>query len=231
MTEVLSEMILRNGIGGRLCEGWFIWGAITKIVELIQFRATSVSNVKLELEPSDAPGSLRQYDLVGSRKATKAEPSEVEGKIGHQRSYQFGYFSHLFWTGIQYMVISFIALRTLIVALATSSSLPARSLITIVPATSSPAPAQEQASPINDSHATTPGTGPSPKSSGSTLINHERRAAKKRPVASMRLWSCIGRLLELDVRMPWLAGLLSLFHDGVVSGPGRMGDTDGALDR
>lgn len=52
-----------------------------------------------------------------------------------------------------------------------------------------------------------------------------------RPILSMNLWSCVSHLLELDARMPWLSGLLSLLHWATLVGPGEVGNTDGTLDR
>ena len=227
VTEALSEMILGNGLGGKICEGWFIWSAITKMIELVRFRAASIADVEIELESSTIPDRLHQFGLLNSPRETeprKAGGSRVNPR--HQNSSVFACVSRVFWTAIQYTMIAFTILRTVVVALATSSSLPARSSITIVSALPSPPAVPQQALPNNDSPADTSGT-----PSSSTSINHERRAVKKRPVVSMRVWSCIGRLLELDVRMPWIAGLLSFVHDVVVSGPGKVGNTDGALDR
>jgi hypothetical protein len=53
----------------------------------------------------------------------------------------------------------------------------------------------------------------------------------KRPMVSMKLWSCASQLVELDMRMPWLSGFASLLRWLALAGPGRVGDTDGALDR
>ena len=231
---MLSEMILGNGIGSKLCEGRFIWEATTKIIELIRFRVTSVSDaeIELKLKPANAPGRLQQFGLVNEEsKADRSGESDMEP--AGQNSSGWSQFSHLFWTGVQYTVIAFTLMRILMVALVTSSSLPARSSsITIVSATPSPSVAPRQRSSMNDdSHARIPETPTSSKTSGLPSSNHERGMVKKRPVVSMRIWSCIGRLVELDMRMPWLAGLLSLAHDGAVSGPGRVGDTDGPMDR
>jgi hypothetical protein len=39
------------------------------------------------------------------------------------------------------------------------------------------------------------------------------------------------QIIELDTRMPWLVGSFSMLHRGLLAGPGKMGDTDGVLDR
>ncbi|KAH8737941.1 PXA domain-containing protein [Ilyonectria robusta] len=53
----------------------------------------------------------------------------------------------------------------------------------------------------------------------------------KAPVLSFRIWACLGNLVEMGSRMPWLDGFLSLLQLGAVHGPGRMAGLDGPVDR
>ncbi|KAI9692743.1 MAG: hypothetical protein M1820_009386 [Bogoriella megaspora] len=230
VTEVLSEMILGNSVGGKACEGWFIWEAITRILELFQYRATSVSNVEIELKPSsDAPDRLQQFGLLSSNNAdSKAAASEMDPryqKLPGSRS-----FTLLFWTIIQCMMVAFTALRTLVTTLARSSSFPIRSSMGH-PYSSSTSASRQQASLVDGTYAPSPGTPATLMSSSAASTSRDRQTLTRRPVVSMRIWSCIGHLLEVESRMPWLAGLMALVHDGVVSGPGKVGDADGRLDR
>ena len=56
-------------------------------------------------------------------------------------------------------------------------------------------------------------------------------AASKVPVLSFNAWSCLGNVVELQARMPWLGGFLSLLQHGAVRGPGHVAKFDGFLDR
>ncbi|KAK2590224.1 hypothetical protein QQS21_012100 [Conoideocrella luteorostrata] len=56
-------------------------------------------------------------------------------------------------------------------------------------------------------------------------------AQKKVPVLSFNAWSCLGSVIEIQARMPWLSGFLSLVQLGAIHGPGRFAKLDGALDR
>lgn len=47
----------------------------------------------------------------------------------------------------------------------------------------------------------------------------------------MKLWSCAAQLTDLNLRMPWLLGFISMLHNGALTGPGKVGETDGVLDR
>ena len=53
----------------------------------------------------------------------------------------------------------------------------------------------------------------------------------KTPVLAFRCWSAILRLVELDFRMPWLHGMLSMLQWAAINGPGEIGAVDGKLDR
>ncbi|KAF4959771.1 hypothetical protein FSARC_10631 [Fusarium sarcochroum] len=73
------------------------------------------------------------------------------------------------------------------------------------------------------------------------LMDHDKRSSissnpktsdyTKAPILSCRVWTCLGNLLELSLRMPWLDGFLSLLQYGVVNGPGRIAGHDGPVDR
>lgn len=55
--------------------------------------------------------------------------------------------------------------------------------------------------------------------------------AGKRPVLDYRMSSMASQLLGISQRMPWLTGLFALVQHLILAGPGRVGDTDGVLDR
>ncbi|KAK3322377.1 PXA domain-containing protein [Apodospora peruviana] len=53
----------------------------------------------------------------------------------------------------------------------------------------------------------------------------------KTPVLAFRCWSAISNLIEMDVRMPWLCGALSMLQWITMARPGRMAGVDGKIDR
>lgn len=56
-------------------------------------------------------------------------------------------------------------------------------------------------------------------------------SANKRPVLDYRLCSMISQLLAISEKTPWLSGMLALSQHLILAGPGRIGSTDGVLDR
>ncbi|KAL7772547.1 hypothetical protein CFE70_002506 [Pyrenophora teres f. teres 0-1] len=210
VAEIFAEMILGNGISGKACEGWVLWEGITRIAEVLQTDAPK--EMDSQSEGASAEQSLTRLERYG---LLPHEGSDVRSKeqldIGqpcHQTT--TGYTSGLFWTVVQYAFLAFTAARAVIFSVATSSSLPSRSAIS------------EQSSV---------------EMSGQSKMPHadatasRRPLGAKRPVVNMALWSCAAQFAELDVRMPWLLGFISMLHHGALVGPGRVGDTDGVLDR
>lgn len=53
----------------------------------------------------------------------------------------------------------------------------------------------------------------------------------KAPIADFNIWSCLANLLEIDVRMPWLTGALSMGQWAATRGPGKLAGFNGSLDR
>ncbi|KAM3536738.1 hypothetical protein MY4038_000193 [Beauveria bassiana] len=53
----------------------------------------------------------------------------------------------------------------------------------------------------------------------------------KVPVLGFKAWQCVGNLIQLGARMPWLSGFLSLVQYQAVHGPGKLVGFNSPLDR
>ncbi|KAF2455891.1 hypothetical protein BDY21DRAFT_63019 [Lineolata rhizophorae] len=235
--EIFAEMVLRNGVGGRACEGWLLWEGIIKIVDVL--RPSSGPDTDVGSEAKETAGSeqsrkvasrLEQYGLVSSSKSSSASapslssatgPLEVPGRASSR--WEGKSVSSVFWLIVQYAFWTFAAARYLVVTIATSSSLPARSKLPLTMIAG-----MEGSSGVSQTNEK--GQLRQAGSGGQTATARPT-SGLARPVLSMSVWGAVGRIVELDARMPWLAGLLGLLRHGCVAGPRRVGDTDGVLDR
>lgn len=195
--QIISEMILGNGIGEKACEPWLLWEGITKMAEVIQAKL---------------PGSKAQERINKSVENTsRADPSSA-GAVKNN-SFQWS-LQKAFWLVIQYGFFAFTTVRFIIVTIGTSSSLPLRL-------------------PLNKK---VPGTGPvveglQPPSSNITNSSGNQSGPIKIPMLTMKIWTCASSLLDLDVRMPWLKATLSMLQWFALQGPGKLGYTDGMIDK
>ncbi len=53
----------------------------------------------------------------------------------------------------------------------------------------------------------------------------------KTPVVAFKLWPALSNLIEMNSRMPWACGVLSMLQWIAMTGPGQVAGTDGVVDR
>ncbi|KAB8297216.1 hypothetical protein EYC80_002587 [Monilinia laxa] len=193
--QIFSEMILGNGVGGKACEPWLLWEGIMKIAEAIQAR---LPKSKAEVQVDRSNYEITRPNVLGIK------------AIGTKTSNLGKSMQKTFWLVLQYLFLAFAAVRIIIIAVATSSSLPSR-----IPPMRKPTglslPNEDSEPPMN--------------------LPWTRAQPLKRPILKMKLWSCVSTLLDMDTRMPWLSATLSLLQWGTITGPGKIGDTDGMIDK
>lgn len=125
VADVIAENILGNSIGGKVCEGWFIWNSITKLVEVVKAKLEpKATGEQLEV---DTRSRLEKFGLL-------AEKTRDE-KYSQQRRRTT--FSSLFWRVLQYGYMAFLTVRFVILGFAAAYSQPLRSLSAMKNAASS----------------------------------------------------------------------------------------------
>ncbi|KAM0334205.1 hypothetical protein ACHAQA_001226 [Verticillium albo-atrum] len=187
--QVLSELIIGNVFINKLSQPWMLWEIIIILVRVVGKREpdkTTLEEGVAEALSPDAP-------------TIQPETSRPE------RSFQ-----GLFWGVIQWLFMAFTTIQVIVLTLASSSSLPARSTAAL-----------DEKRPL---------TGPVPVSKAAKAKANASKPVKA-PIVTFKLWSCISSFIELDVRMPWLSGALSMLQFGAVSGPAQLAGLDGPLDR
>lgn len=118
-----------------------------------------------------------------------------------------------FWAAVQWLFFVVSSIRLVLNTAITSRALPPRSVPT-----------------LNNRQETMGG------SSGKGSYQPPRdpgtqEQQTKVPIAAFSLWPCIANLLEVDARMPWLRGALSLVQWGAMKGPGMLAGHNGVIDR
>lgn len=213
VAEIFAEMILGNGISGKACEGWLLWEGIMRIAEVLQHPGAKEEKAKSYDNTLEQPLSrLERYGLLGPPVEEQNGSAQMLLDDAKRQPTAPMTAGGLFWMVIQYMFLAGTALRAAIGVIATSSSLPLRSAIVTG---GQPALETDNRNPL----------------SGSGHQAERQLLTSKRPIFSMKLWSCASQLVELETRMPWLSGLISMLHWGALAGPGRLGDMNGVLDR
>jgi hypothetical protein len=199
--QIFSEMIIGNGLGGKGCEPWLLWEAITKIGEIVQAKL---------------PKSKAQ-ERVDKSGFNEANTKDTGGVGENVRSRPRWSVQKTFWLILQYAFLTFTTIRFVIITIAGSSSLPSR--LSPYAKGSGGAPLGQILQP--PAFQEQDGLSPSP----------DPGVPLKRPILAMKLWPCVSNILDLSVRMPWLTATMSMLQWCAIRGPGEVGFTDGMLDK
>ena len=207
LTEILSELIIGNAICGKLCEGWFIWEIIIKLIDVVQPTGDSVEHL---VSPVTIPSRLEQFGLVSSEETEDASSSEKSGT---------GFFDVVFLAfcyTVWFTTILFSGIRAIATSITVSANLPPR-VAHMKP--SSPSSIKGFSS-ISSTY------------SGEQPCHQDFAAlVDPRPIIGMSAWSCSFRILSLDLRMPWLSAFWGFLQWLSICGPGKVGCTNSRLDR
>lgn len=201
VSDIVADLILGQGISGKACEGWFLHETCIKMVEVIKARIKP--KTKGDEVEQDTRSRLEKFGLL-SPKDGDSQP--------HLSDNDQSLILALFWRALQFVYLSFLLIRFVVVGLNRARSLPSwrHSLPSSTP------------SPI----AKTEGSPSTLSKSWPTLPSPPQR-----PILDYHFFGLCSTLLDLSTRMPWLTGLLSLCKYGLLTGSGRLGAADSLLER
>ncbi|EXJ73074.1 uncharacterized protein A1O5_04223 [Cladophialophora psammophila CBS 110553] len=211
VSDIISDLILGQALAQKLCEPWFLHGTVSRVVEIVTSPPThaspanAVDDQKI-LQPDGRQSRLEQFGLLTSNTAT----SESYSSDRHQSS-----LSAWFWRLLQYAFIAYQLVRFILVGLAYAHHLPRR--------------LRHHHHLLLDGSTSSPSKHKLPVSSTGQISDPDHRSP--RAVIHYRLFSCMSTMLDLTVRMPWLAGSLGFWQHILSAGPGKYGAANSTLDK
>ena len=205
VSEIFSEMIVHNAICGRASEPWLLWEGVTKLVKVLRPDSKRRSTAYGISTPTS---KLEQFGLLSSVKAHESHDLQTA-----QRGW-LDSIAQVFWSVLQITAIAWLLLRSFTIALMHASSIPARH---------SRLQSMNTPSKVHIS-AVAPEGRPNPQ-------HITPQDCEKRPVVGMRVWTCVSRLTAIELRMPWVSGVLSLIQWLSLHGPGGLCKTNSVVDR
>ena len=193
---------------------------LTALVEQI-FSETLIGNIIAN--KASQPWLLLEGICIITRllreKKDKAKQQIVSGqhssKNGKQPLRHHGWSLHSFFVSVlQLVIVTASIVRMVVQTIVLSSSLPSRF-----------SQASETAAVRPD------GTTYNDIPSSVHYPNASCPPAARTPIISFSIWSCLGQLIELPLRMPWVHGFLALLGHYSLRGPGRLASWNRPLDR
>ena len=115
VSEIFSEMIVHNGILGKVCEPSLLWEGVTKVIYTLRSKG--------HMPKVSIPSPTNKLEQFGLLSSAEAAPES-------SRSASRGTFDAIilaFWSTLQYALLAWTLLRAFTTALMHASSLPSRS--------------------------------------------------------------------------------------------------------
>lgn len=199
--DILADLIVGQAVAGKICEGWFLHQAITKVVEVIKDR----------VEPK-ATGEAIQVDTRDRLEKFGLLSSKFDDEKVHSFEDDQSRISALFWRIMQYGYLVFVFLRLFARGMSQARHVPRRMHRPRSTPTSSAPKAP------NDPISLPPSPAPHVDQTPMHVLNY-------------RLFVFISTLLDLSTRMPWLASTFVFWQHFLIAGPGHFGKTNSTLDK
>lgn len=133
VTDIIADLILGRAINDRLCHGWFLHDAISKVTAIITHRAhPKVTGEELQ---ADARGRLEKFGLLSNKD---------QSSTSHSQPQRQSFILSWFWAILQWFYLAVVGIRYVCLGLLQARRQPAR--------TYSKAHAPKSAVPPDDSH-------------------------------------------------------------------------------
>ncbi|KAI4165331.1 MAG: hypothetical protein LQ342_001199 [Letrouitia transgressa] len=116
VADVIAESILGNSIGGRACEGWFIWSSITRLVEAVKAHMEPKATGE-EIEV-DTRSRLEKFGLLSAERRDGGTRPPAGRKDGGRQSA----FSEIFWRLLQYCYLAVVGIRFIVLGVFAAQS-------------------------------------------------------------------------------------------------------------
>lgn len=116
VADVIADNILGNSIGGKVCEGWFIWSSITKLVEVAKANVEPKATGE-EIEVNTR-SRLEKFGLLADNDKDERASNPIRRPA----------LSSYFWRILQYGYLAFITLRFIVLGFSAAHAQPLRSV-------------------------------------------------------------------------------------------------------
>lgn len=194
--DVMADLILGKEVGGRLCQGTFLYELIIKFTTVMKDGRGQGGS---DSDSDTTANRLERFGLLSSNEA----PTGPQLLAGESQVIAW------IWRIIQGLYLCYVSLRFIATGLFRVASNPGS----------------------GSSHGVAvsfPAATPCLPKEGAESSDS---VAGKRPVLFYRAVPMASKVFGIPQRMPWAYGLLDLTQHLILAGPGRLGHTDGLLDR
>lgn len=227
VSNIFAELLVGNVLARRVAEPWMMYEIVGLVAKIVR--------EKMDGDDDDKdPKQLAKKRRAAARllqKQTQSGGGKLSGKLSGNWITTTA--APVFWSVLKIGFALFASIRFLVTSITLSRSLPLRGIV--VTKVKEPAAAEKEkdtATTINkDGGFLDVKLKPSSASIYSVATSVAGTDEPVVPVLAFSVWATISNIVQLDVRMPWLYGGLSMLQWLAMAGPGRIAALNGPLDR
>lgn len=214
VSQIFAELLVGNVLARRVAEPWMMYEIVGLVAKIVR-----------EKMDGDDPKDPKQL-AKKRRAAAKLLQRQSQGRPSDNWITTTA--APVFWSILKIGFALFASLRFLVTSITLSRSLPLRGIVV----TKAREPiADNDAKDSKDNGFLDVKVAPSSASIYSVATSVAGTDEPVVPVLAFSLWATISNIVQLDVRMPWLYGGLSMLQWLAMAGPGRIAALNGPLDR
>ncbi|KAL1889821.1 hypothetical protein Sste5346_008679 [Sporothrix stenoceras] len=219
VSNIFAELLVGNVLAGRVAQPWMMYEIVGLVAKIVREKMDGDDNDK-------GPKQLAKKRRAAPKLLQKQTQSGQSGNWITTTA------APVFWSVLKIGFALFASIRFLVTSITLSRSLPLRGIV--VTKVKEPIAEKEKETSTKDSNFLDVKLKPSSASIYSVATVATSVAGTDEPVVpvlAFSVWATISNVVQLDVRMPWLYGGLSMLQWLAMAGPGCIAALNRPLDR
>lgn len=101
--DILSDLLLGNEVSGKMCEGWFIWTAVSRAIQLSKRRALETPKDAGKSNDGNALGRLERFGLLSNDQTENILPKNRQSRMSAWM-WKTLYTAYLFYLTLRFVI-------------------------------------------------------------------------------------------------------------------------------
>jgi hypothetical protein len=114
--DILADLIIGNQVSGRMCEGWFLWESVTKILDIVRSRQSHEVDATTAVPHEQS--QLQKFGLLSPKEEFERHHSSSKGQLR---------IPDWVWDTLQLVYLVYVTLRFILTGIFRVASVPVSS--------------------------------------------------------------------------------------------------------
>lgn len=102
--DIVADLLLGNEVSGKICEGWFIWTTVSKVIQLARRRrAKDTTKDAVKSDDGDGFGRLERFGLLSNDRLEDSLPKNAQSRVSVW-IWKILYTAYLFYLTLRFVI-------------------------------------------------------------------------------------------------------------------------------